>query len=218
MIESTAQGSDGAQVWQARAAAYELLALSFAYPTDELVGALVSGEWADAAREMAGAIGCALPEGWGACLDAYSEGAAEDVTHELRVEATRLLVGAPKPVVSPYEGVWRAADDGVAPLLYVNRHSMDVERSMRACGLGRPEGTNDPVDRVDTELEFLEYLCTLAVSEVSLSGSSPTAVYQTFLDRHALVWMPRFAEAVARDAREPFYRTAADLLRVVLGC
>ncbi|MEI3231974.1 MAG: molecular chaperone TorD family protein [Gordonibacter pamelaeae] len=63
-------------------------------------------------------------------------------------------MGAPEPAVSPYEGVWRAADDGVQALLFVNPHSMEVERFMRACGLGRPEGTNEPLDHVATECEL----------------------------------------------------------------
>ncbi|HJF63236.1 MAG TPA: molecular chaperone TorD family protein, partial [Gordonibacter urolithinfaciens] len=114
--------------WAARATAWELAALSFRYPGPELEGAVASGEWAEAAREIAGALGLALPEGFGA--GASAEG--------LRPEATRLFVGAPEPAVSPYEGVWRAADDGVQALLFVNPHSMEVERFMRACGLGRP--------------------------------------------------------------------------------
>ena len=45
-----------------------------------------------------------------------------------------------------YEGVWAAEADGVQPLLFVNPRSMEVERFMRSCGLGRPEGTNEPLD------------------------------------------------------------------------
>ena len=49
--------------WGVRAAAWELAALSFRYPGAELAGAVASGEWAEAAREIAGALGLALPEG-----------------------------------------------------------------------------------------------------------------------------------------------------------
>ena len=44
---------DGPKGWQARAAAWELAALSFRYPGAELAGAVASGEWAAAAREIA---------------------------------------------------------------------------------------------------------------------------------------------------------------------
>lgn len=202
--------------WAARATAWELAALSFRYPGPELEGAVASGEWAEAAREIAGALGLALPEGFGA--GASAEG--------LRPEATRLFVGAPEPAVSPYEGVWRAADDGVQALLFVNPHSMEVERFMRACGLGRPEGTNEPLDHVATECELMEHLALRAAGAeppegapagADLPGGSPEAAYGAFLEGHARTWMPRFAERVAAESRTPFYRDAAALLGALVG-
>ena len=179
--------------WATRATAWELAALSFRYPGPELEGAVASGEWAEAAREIAGALGLALPEGFGA--GASAEG--------LRPEATRLFVGAPEPACSPYEGVWRAADDGVQALLFVNPHSMEVERFRRGCGLGRPEGTNEPLDHVATECELMEHLALRAAGAeppggapagADLPGGSPEAAYGAFLEGHARTWMPRFAE------------------------
>lgn len=202
--------------WATRATAWELAALSFRYPGPELEGAVASGEWAEAAREIVGALGLALPEGFGA--GASAEG--------LRPEATRLFVGAPEPAVSPYEGVWRAADDGVQALLFVNPHSMEVERFMRGCGLGRPEGANEPLDHVATECELLEHLALRAVGTVApegapadadLPGGSPAAAYGAFLEEHARAWMPRFAERVAAETRAPFYRGAAALLGALVG-
>ena len=202
--------------WAARATAWELAALSFRYPGPELEGAVASGEWAEAAREIAGALGLALPEGFGA--GASAEG--------LRPEATRLFVGAPEPAVSPYEGVWRAADDGVQALLFVNPHSMEVERFIRSCGLGRPEGTNEPLDHVATESELLEHLPLRAAGAeppegapagADLPGGSPEAAYGAFLEGHARAWMPRFAERVAAESRVPFYRDAAAFLGALVA-
>ena len=202
--------------WAARATAWELAALSFRYPGPELEGAVASGEWAEAAREIVGALGLALPEGFGA--GASAEG--------LRPEATRLFVGAPEPAVSPYEGVWRAADDGVQALLFVNPHSMEVERFMRECGLGRPEGTNEPLDHVATECELMEHLALRAAGAeppegapagADLPGGSPEAAYGAFLEGHARAWMPRFAERVAAESRVPFYRDAAAFLGALVA-
>ena len=202
--------------WATRATAWELAALSFRYPGPELEGAVASGEWAEAAREIAGALGLALPEGFGAGASAGG----------LRPEATRLFVGAPEPAVSPYEGVWRAADDGVQALLFVNPHSMEVERFMRACGLGRPEGTNEPLDHVATECELMEHLALRAAGAEppegapagsGLPGGSPKAAYGAFLEEHARAWMPRFADAVAAESRVPFYRDAAAFLGALVA-
>ena len=161
--------SISADMWQARAAMCELLALSFRYPEDKVLAeAIASGEWGEAADEIA----AALELDWSA---AAAPGAAEaaaladpaDTQKELRPEATRLFVGAPQAACSPYEGVWRATAEGVQPLLFVNPHSMAVERFCKACGLGRPEGTNEPLDAVWTELELLEYLALRAAADAA---------------------------------------------------
>ena len=216
---------DGPKGWQARAAAWELAALSFRYPGAELAGAVASGEWAAAAREIAAALGLALPEGLGEGLSGRS-GPGDASAEGLRPEATRLFVGAPEPACSPYEGVWRAADVGVRALLFVNPLSMEVERFMRSCGLGRPEGTNEPLDHVATECELLEHLALRAAgaeppegapADADLPGGSPAAAYGAFLEEHARAWMPRFAEAVAAESRVPFYRDAAAFLGALVG-
>lgn len=212
----------GGGIQLVRAAAWELAALSFRYPDEALVQAVASGEWAAAAREAAEGLGAGLPEGFGAGLS----GAAPLDARALRIEATRLFVGAPEPAASPFEGVWRAADDGAPALLFVNPHAMDVERFMRACGLGRPKGTNDPLDRIDTECELLEHLALRsagvrppdgAPADAALPGGSPEAAYGAFLAEHARAWMPRFARRVADEAREPFYREAAVYLGALVA-
>ena len=78
---------DGPKGWQARAAAWELAALSFRYPGAELAGAVASGEWAAAAREIAAALGLALPEGLGEGLSGRS-GPGDASAEGLRPEAT----------------------------------------------------------------------------------------------------------------------------------
>jgi len=214
-MTSNTTGTD----WGLRAAAYELAAFSLRYPTPELAEAISSGEWAAAAHEIAQALELDLPQGFAA------QASADDVP-ALRAEATRLFVGAPKPVCSPYEGVWRAADDNVQALLFVNPHSMEVERFCRSCGLGRPQGTNEPIDHVATELELLEYLASLEAGIASpaegapaangLPGASAGAAHGEFLRDHALVWIPRFAQKLRASTGLGFYRAVADLLEALL--
>lgn len=207
---------DEQSVWQARAALWELLALSFRYPDVTLAEVVASGEWTEAAAEIATAL--ELP---------YKPAGDSASFSALRVEATRLFVGTPDAIVSPYEGVWRAADDEVQALLFVNPHSLEVERFMKACELGRPEGTNEPLDHVSAECELMQYLASLeagiftpsegAPAFADLPGGSPAAAYESFLVEHVCAWMPRFAEAVVAESREPFYRAAANLLNVMVS-
>ncbi len=153
-------------------------------------------------------------------------GDVQALKHVLRNEATYLFIGAPKAAVSPYEGIWRSVDDGVQGLLFVNPHTMDAERFMKSCGLGQPEGSNEPLDHVATELEFLQYLAMLEAGMVAppegapaagdLPGGSAAAAYAQFAEEHVQVWMPRFAEATEAQSRIPFYRAAASLLATFL--
>lgn len=224
-----------ANAWQARAALCELLALSFRYPDSVLAEVVASGEWAEAANEIAGIVGA----DWTAGETVEDQVDIKDIDkllHALRAEATHLFVGSPEPAVSPYEGVWRAADDGVDALLFVNPHSMEVERFCKACGLGRPEGTNEPLDHVATELELLEYLAARAaadaagegdgdssaevdtdaedimVASADLPGGSAEAAFDLFMISHVQLWMPRFAAKVQEESRIPFFKTAGQLL------
>lgn len=208
--------------WQVRATTWELLAFSLRYPDRLLAEAVSSGEWADAALEVTGELEMKLPETFEKNARLAKGNDIDNLLHSLRSEATRLFVGVPDPAVSPYEGVWRAADDGVQALLFVNPHSMEVERFCKQCGLGRPRGTNEPLDHVATECELLEYLALLSTgidtpTETgptfdALPGGSPEKAYEAFLQDHARAWMPSFAEAVATETQQPFYRAVAQML------
>lgn len=217
------------QLWQVKATASEMIAFSLRYPAPELVEAVQSGEWADAGREIGGVLGAELPESFGKALLQGPDGAelsGEDLFHALKIEATRLFIGAPEAACSPYEGIWRAADDGVQALLFVNPHSMAVERFMKSCGLGRPEGTNEPLDHIATEFELLQVLAAWAagaagpeggtVDQEALPGGSPKAAYDQFMSEHVSTWAARFAEKLQSTTRLPYYRSAAMLLAALL--
>ena len=210
----------GVAQWQVRAAACELLALGLRYPGEELAEAVSSGEWVEAAHEIWCALGIVLPDDW-----------AQDVqdadVHVLRVEATRLFVGVPDPACSPYEGYWRAIDDGVQPLMFVNPRSMAVERFCKACGLGQPKGTNEPLDHIATEFELLQYLAALEAGIAQpLEGCPPVenfpeggagAAYSAFMHDHVLAFAPRFASLLEKKTRLPLYRSMARLLASFLA-
>lgn len=217
-----------AQDWALRATTCELLAFSLRYPNSDVMDVLLSGDWAGAVVEVGEALGLSADDL--ACPDFADEAGAagEDVVlRGLRVEATRLFVGERMPVVSPYEGVWRAKQDGVQPLLFVNPHSMAVERFCKACGLGQPEGTNEPLDHVATEFELLQYLASLeaglivpfenGVAVDALPEGSAGAAYERFWADHVQKWMPEFAAALEADTTQAYYRSVAKLLAAFVG-
>ncbi|MDR1422797.1 MAG: molecular chaperone TorD family protein [Coriobacteriales bacterium] len=215
------------QEWINRAALYELLALGFLKVAREFVEVVDSGEYAEALAEIGTACGLnevvvktSVEE-----LSCYTgivgtdakdaEGIGQGALfHELRIEYTRLFVGAPEPAVSPYAGVWWAKQVGVEPLLFVNKESMAVERFMRSCGVGQPEGTNEPLDHIGSELEFLQYLSLLrAEAAIPPEGVSiPKDAYEGFYREHFIGFAHKFAAATMTLSRAPFYRAIARVL------
>jgi TorA maturation chaperone TorD len=204
------------QQWLNRAALYELMALAFLGVRQELAEALSSGEYAEALEEIGIANGIDTELLAAAVVDLapYQRRDAQELFHELRIEYTWLFVGAPKPAVSPYAGVWQAEDQGVQPLLFVNKESMEVERFLRSCGVGQPEDTNEPLDHIASELEFLQYLCLVRADVVELPEDVliPTDAYEEFYTAHFSPYARKIASAVAQESRIPFYRTAAQML------
>lgn len=204
--------------WTIRSSAWELLAVNFRYPTHELAEAITSGEWMAAAQEIAAALGVVLPKDF----SVGTNGSAEELYRSLRRESTRLFIGAPKSAIPYYEGMWHSDDEG-GELMFVNRYAMEVERYCKACGLQRPEGTNEPLDCAATECELMELLALAASGEIwdtmnplAFPGESPEAAYESFKLVHINQWLPAFAESVAIKAKEPFYRAAGQWATLVI--
>lgn len=218
--------------WLMRAAFYELLAKSFLYPAKSLAEAVVSGDYADAAKEIclelepkAAPEGEGMPEGvfekesnsLSDLLDGlgiYRGRDPEELLHELRIEHTRLFIGTRRPVVSPYGGVWEARKNGAEPLLFLSNEALAVEQIMRAVGIGSPQGIKEPLDHIGSELEFLQYLClVLAGVEPAHEKAEISEVgYREFVSKHVRNWNRDFANAVIANSESPFFQAAARLL------
>lgn len=179
----------------------------------DMDGAIAASGTSDA-NDACGAGGSADTYG-ATCLRVYEGMDPEVLRHRLGAEHTRLFIGAPEPVVSPYEGVWRAEDEGVPPLLMVNPHTMDVERFYHSCGLGKPEGTNEPLDHISTELEFMQYLASVRagiVEPVADIEEGAQAAFQQFSHEHFALWSDRFGRAARCESREPLFQLTGALL------
>lgn len=195
---------------------YELLSMAFRTPTIELAELLSSGEYAAVLEEVL--VECGFGSGvsseLGSVLSSYRELQPESLFHELRIGHTRLFVNAPKPIVSPYAGIWYAKEVGIDPVLFVNKESMAVERAMRACGIGRREGANDPLDHIATELEFLSYLCLVEAGAID-GSTCPGGAYGSFYVDRFIWWVGKFADALLGNTRQSLFAVSAGILRTL---
>lgn len=202
--------------WMNKAALYELMAAAFAFTSEETVAALAAGEYADALVEIGLLNGMdrSFLDEQASGLGAYLGEDETALLHRLRREHTRLFIGGTKPLITPYAGVWDALANDKPALLMINAESMAVERFMRRCGIGQPEGTNEPLDHIASLLEFLYYLCLVkaeAVRPVS-HADIRSEDYELFFDAHVAAFAQAFAAAVVRESREPFFASAAHVL------
>lgn len=201
--------------WIGKAELFEALSLAYRYYDKDMAEAVSSGAYADAlcgAIEVAG-LGDELASEVRELLAAYRGADVEQLFHALRKENTRLFVGAPHAAVSPYAGVWYAEDVGVQPVLFVNKESMAVERFMESCGAGRPEKTNEPLDHIAAELEFLEYLCLDRAGVINKDADVvPDGSYESFYEERFISFAKRFAQAVAHASDEPLLLAAGKVV------
>ena len=185
-------------------------------PDKQLAETLASGEYADALQETLSSLGI-VDDGFSDSLHAYVGQDAEALFHRARAEYTRLFVGAPHALVSPYAGVYYAEKVGVTPVLYVNKESMEVERFMAACGMGRPRGTNEPLDHIASELEFLEYLALDAIGAMHDEERQPVpdgSLEKFYADKFA-PFAQQLAPKIAEASEEALYMTLARVLQTV---
>lgn len=205
--------------WFHKAALYELLAQSFLYTSEELANAVTNGEYAKALAEIAilNGINEEVAESSAANLSCYQSSRPSLVFHALRREYTRLFIGSEAPLISPFGSMWKPGN--TLSLLFINKEAMAVKDAMSACGFGRLKGTNEPLDHIGTELEFLEYLCLLKTRAVEVPKGVllPDDAFEAFYERHYADWAGVFAAKVRELSREPFFTEAATLLQFELG-
>lgn len=216
----------GSTYWNLLATAWELLAFSLRRPDMLLAEAITSGEWASAAMEVSNASGVKLPIQFERHARAGEGADTKDLLHSLRIEYTRLFIGAPFPACTPYEGAWRASGSRNDVPLFVNSYAMEVENFFKRCGLRQAEGANDPLDHVALECELLEYLAWSSGGTACFSKppqdsrlspyETPQKAYEAFLEDHAKSWMPQFAKKASSQTEQAFYQAVSQLLLSVL--
>ena len=217
------------RTWSDRCMAWNLLAASFRYPTRFLADSYDDGSWHEAMCEVCRVLkideACKLSEEAGFCGNA-ARSLVSDSLESLRIEATRLFVGAPEPVVSPYEGIWRSGDDCAKAVLFASPAASGVSSFYRACGLRRSSDRNESPDHIATECEFLAWLSSEAAqrtseksekSALAIPGGSACAAYGSFLSVHLGAWGAGFAKQVVEESRHPLYGDAGRFLGAFLA-
>ncbi|MDR2715194.1 MAG: molecular chaperone TorD family protein [Coriobacteriaceae bacterium] len=205
--------------FQAKAELCQFLATVLRLPGDLLVEGIHSGAFEDELRDIADQLGLALPqpEAERCFRELAGEGGPCRVTlAEIRHAHTSLFTHPEKPLVAPYESLFRywekhpGGSYGEAPRMFVSPVAMDAERAYREAGLSRSPEVNEPADHISVELEFLSRLysekaCLLLEGRLDDAAGVDKAL-AGFLERHIGKWGAGFFERVATSGVHPFYR------------
>ena len=116
-------------------------------------------------------------------------------------------VGGPKSA-PPHQHDWSEQSDGTQ--MQCIAQCLEL---MSKCDLGPSKQTDEPVDHVSTQLEFLGYLEEKSASH----PDGPWSEYRDSLIRaHLDEWLPLFLTACERNDRHGFYAAVANLTRWLL--
>ncbi len=196
-----------AEILQSRASTYNFLSHMYRQEVSpsflsELVEQLASG-----VVEQAGSEGYRL---LGDYAQRIREADLQEVATDLGAEYINLLLGVSASAVSPYESVYTSREH-----LLMQKARDAVVAEYRKEELTRISEFRHPEDHVAVELEFMSHLCRKAADALE-EGDAEAALaslerQQGFLERHLLVWVPRFCQDLAGVARSDFYRGIAGI-------
>ena len=177
-----------------RSRVYQLLALAFAFPDEDLYDAVRDGSLAATLADACAALpydaAGAVTSDLGVAPDAYADFESEYI---------RLFdVGAAGPPCPLYDGVY------VGDRMKVME---DATRFYNFFGLRLSPQMRELPDHITTELEFLHYL-TFREAETRQAGLDPSSLLRAerdFLARHLCKWVPRLQARLAKQTTDPFF-------------
>ena len=193
-MELTELHSAAEQAAAARSRLYQLLAIAFGFPDEDLFAALGDGSFAATLAQTCAALpydlGAAMAPGLGDGGGAYTDFESEYI---------RLFdVGAAGPPCPLYGGVY--AGDRMKTM-------EDATRFYNFFQLRLAPQVRELPDHITTELEFLHYL-TFREVEARQRGVDPAPLLRAtrdFLARHLCKWVPRMQARLAKQTTCAFF-------------
>ena len=188
---------------------FKLFSVAFAGPTAERTELITNGVLAADFKSTWEAL--ELPQqpldDFCALMKDYEGRDNQEALHEIRCDFTRLFMLDRQ--CENCESVFRKKSEGKIEVFYmVNDMAMAIQDYMQECGVIRPQGYNEPVDRIDNEWEFCWRLAE-GTELLSEQGIDPIDRLDSFMDEHMKVWVPDFSEKLAQVAQCNYYRALA---------
>lgn len=204
----------GPEPLAALADGFELLSLSFSFPSQSLARALVDGSF----REDLEA--CLKELGVSDAPDLEIGDDPAELLNAMRREYSRLYHSPGKlAVIYPYESAFLFVRRGKgSPTLLANRITGEVEAAMARAGCLPKTACREAVDSVWQECDAMRHMLTQAlacllapVEEGTVRADWWLARAEAFFNEHIASWVPAFMDATMEQARLPVYRSLAEI-------
>lgn len=200
--------------WIDLASVWELLALAFAFPTEELFGLIEDGSYDETLQDLCASLGMERP-------DAVRRGPAENGDEldfsRLKREYSHLFVSPGMPLVPNCLSYWWTKRRGVKHLMFVNTVAVNIERLMDEFSVRCKRPNELAPDSIEAVCSFAQYLALLCAADGdgSHGGGECAAAYGQLVKDIVFEPAADFAEALCAEASLPFYRIHAELLEAL---
>lgn len=134
---------------------------------------------------------------------------------DLEVEYNRLFVGPAAPRCPPYESVYDQSRTSEELGTTMGPAAEEIQKALRAEGLGVILDHAELADHAAIELEFLIYLMSRAMQSPPEDNIYFDRAVE-FRTQHISSWLGEFGNRVAREAQHPFYQEVGRLLEKVI--
>ena len=157
--------------------------------------------------------GLVLLQGW---AQEQRGGMSSESFDDLRVDYTRLFLGADRVLAPRWESVYFNEERMV-----FQEQTMQVRAWYRRFGLEAANRNAEPDDHIGLELGFMAHLAQQALVALDQQDQSTfehlLAVQRDFLSKHLLMWAPQWCDLVEAQANTDFLRGIALLTRGILA-
>ena len=146
--------------------------------------------------------------------ETFSSVPESKIAETLGQEFTRLFIG-PGSHISAHESIFTEIDGGTSALW--GKKTVEVKNFIETTGLGYESEYTGIPDHISVELEFMQKLAAWEAEKWAEHDRKNAeycgSVQHMFLELHLSRWLPSFCDAVMEQAKLPFYRSMAELVK-----
>ncbi|UWG96696.1 molecular chaperone TorD family protein [Dehalobacter sp. DCM] len=201
---------------------YQLLAMFFRLPSEELAMGLLDGSLADDVAAIFRELGFKdselqnIADRLATCQKSSAD--LKTLVTEMRQEYTRLFYHPKRPVLDIYETMflYRPEEKSQAkPSLFISPAALDAERCYKKAGLQKSAQVNEPGDHLATEMEFMMYLYLKQATALQANDQEElarrTVEIQEFHHVHLQKWAVSFFEHCGSLTHSTVYRLFSEI-------